>query len=147
MSIKLSWSDIEDYIGATLKELKHDPELILGIAQGGIIPGILMSRRLRCKFDVVSVFDSPNELFSRLIGSNRILFVDDINDSGDTMSTIMDMMKYQSHFNWGVAALIRRRSSIYHYGAYGVQVDHDEWFDFPWEQYDKSIDLDKYVEL
>ncbi len=147
MSIELDWSEIEIFTDQLIDKINIEPDLVLGIAKVGIIPGTLVSRHFGCNFDIISIFDSKQMFFDKMIGHRHVLFVDDINDSGDTMSTIVDALKNLPVLDWGVAALIRRKSSIYHYGTYGVIVDHDEWFNFPWEDYDKPLDMDKYVEL
>ena len=145
MSIKLSWDEILTFVENAGSHVDFAPDVVMGLMKGGVIPGLLMSKFLDCKFDIISIFDSPWLMFTKLIGYKNILFMDDINDSGETMSSIVDMMKNQP-FEFGVGALIRRKSSIYHYGTYGVIVDHDDWFDFPWETFDR-VDPTTYVEL
>ena len=75
------------------------PNMIIGINRGGLIPSVYLSHRLRIPHETISVklrdqtkTSKPDlsALEKAFAFQNKILIVDDINDSGDTLKYIED---------------------------------------------------------
>lgn len=148
---KCSYTDIEgliEEISLSLKGMAID--VIVGIGYGGIIPAGLLARMLDVKdMEIIKIdgYDKNNELLSKpvvyqypvkgIFLNKRILIVDDIIDTGRTMSILIDM--FQEAQEIYVAALYRRLTAevsqnppIYA----GCTLTDSTWIEFPWEKYD-----------
>ncbi len=152
--IELAWNDVENYISILAERMKNQcpfPDLIVGIQYGGVVPALLLAKAIRVPLETMHMSIDDMSLFHKLLGYHNVLFVDDINDSGDTMSEICDRMKdlwTPSNFVFSVASLIKRKSSKYRHGTCAVEVDHQDWFVFPWEHNEPpERDSDMYVKL
>ena len=70
---------------------KYDPNVIVGIARGGLLPGIMMSHWMHKPFKpiIAALRDFPEwEDYLPRKTDKRILIVDDICDSGKTFEKI-----------------------------------------------------------
>lgn len=122
------------------------PDFIVGIGRGGLVPGAYLSHRTGISMLSVDysskVAGFSDDLLVKLAGMSvagqRILFVDDINDSGATLvylrSAIVDHGGVAD--NQRVAVLIdnvRSRATVdYRSRTIDRDVDKD-WYVFPWE--------------
>jgi hypoxanthine phosphoribosyltransferase len=129
-----------------LKDDSWTPDFIVGIGRGGLVPAVYLSHATAVP--LLSVDHSAqvptfgDDLLAKLAGSTaagtRILIVDDINDSGNTLAylrrAIADAGGEAS--NLRVAVLIDNIRSIetVDYRARLLDRDLDKsWFVFPWE--------------
>ena len=109
--ILVSWNDIEAQTQEILRQLHQDqwqPDYVVGLTRGGLVPANLISQYLSCRMHTldVSLRDSDSAPESNLWmaedafgyavhdpmasgdGRKKILIVDDINDSGATLNWI-----------------------------------------------------------
>ena len=109
--ILVSWTDIESQTQEILRQLHQDrwqPDYVVGLTRGGLVPANLISQYLGCRMHTldVSLRDSNSDPESNLWmaadafgyvvhdpmasgdGRKNILIVDDINDSGATLNWI-----------------------------------------------------------
>ena len=109
--ILVSWTDIESQTQEILRQLHQDrwqPDYVVGLTRGGLVPANLISQYLGCRMHTldVSLRDSNSAPESNLWmaedafgyavhdpmasgdGRKNILIVDDINDSGATLNWI-----------------------------------------------------------
>jgi hypoxanthine phosphoribosyltransferase len=122
------------------------PSFIVGIGRGGLVPGAYLSHRTGIPLLSVDyssrVADFAEELLAKLAAMSasgeRILFVDDINDSGATLVALYDAILTHGGVadNQRFAVLIdnsRSRANV-HYRSRTIdrQMDKD-WYVFPWE--------------
>ena len=70
----------------------YDPELVLGIAKAGVLPGAVVASILQCEFAAMSITRRQAARRPSLISepppsvkSRRVLIVDETCDSGDTL--------------------------------------------------------------
>lgn len=125
------------------KELKrYEPDTILAIARGGVTLGHFLSstldnRRLFTinsihyedtkKLDTFDIFNIPD-----LSDAKKVVVVDDIIDSGETMREILNLLKEKYPFcQFKTASIFYKPSAV-------VQADFKvkeakEWIDFFWE--------------
>lgn len=122
------------------------PTLLVGIGRGGLAPGVYLSHRMG--LPLVSVDHSSRiapfgsaliaELARRSVAGERLLFVEDINDSGKTIGEIRAALSASD------ADLERIRFAVLLDNIRSNQrVDHrfrtidravqKDWFVFPWE--------------
>ena len=120
------------------------PEIILSINRGGCIPGIYLSHKIEIPHKVIDIqlrdsSVSPNfyVLNDCLTKYQKLLIVDDINDSGNTLKLIKDhSVKNESEIRF--AALINNIKSKIKIDYQGQLIDKSKnpvWYIFPWEKW------------
>tara|TARA_S200000501_G_C20848808_1_gene754825 strand:+ start:2064 stop:2510 length:447 start_codon:yes stop_codon:yes gene_type:complete len=138
----LSQESVENYIHiiySNIVESKWKPDIILSINRGGCIPGVYLSHYNSVAHKVLDFKDIDNttiDLYKRILGDHKnILVVDDINDTGETLSTIS---KYFNEYFPKIkyAVIIENKKSEFNVDFYGTQIDKSidsSWIVFPWE--------------
>ncbi len=122
------------------------PEFIIGVGRGGLVPAVYISHQL--DVPMLSIDHSAkvpgfaDELLGKVAGMSaegrRLLFVDDINDSGGTIEYIRNLLGDNGcdADNLRFAVLINNTRSKAVAELYVDAIDRDEdkrWFVFPWE--------------
>jgi hypoxanthine phosphoribosyltransferase len=130
------------------------PHFIVGIGRGGLVPGAYLSHRTGISMLSVDyssrVAGFSDDLLVKLaamsVSGERILFVDDINDSGATLVYLRDAILSNGGVaeNQRFAVLIdnsRSRATVdYRSRTIDRNVDKD-WYVFPWESVAPSATL------
>ena len=121
------------------------PDVVMGVNRGGVIPGVYLSHRIKRKHIPVDVrlrdnVDTNNldALYRAMDKGEKILIIDDINDTGATFEYIK--FNCVSNANVRYAAVINNRPSPFTVNYYGYEIDksvEDRWVVFPWEEWDK----------
>ena len=121
------------------------PDIVLGINRGGCIPGVYLSHRLKRPHEVLDVrlrdhTATPNlDVLEKLAQKqNKILIIDDINDTGATFEYILN--KFGKPKNIKFTAVINNKPSPVQMDYRGYEINKDEnpqWIVFPWEEWDK----------
>jgi hypoxanthine phosphoribosyltransferase len=122
------------------------PSLLVGVGRGGLTPAVFLSHRMG--LSMVSIDHSTKiaqfgeelvtHLARRTREGDRLLFVEDINDSGKTIGEIRAALAAENalpeHIRFSVLIdNIRSAQRIdYSYRTIDRSVDKD-WFVFPWE--------------
>jgi len=122
------------------------PDFIVGIGRGGLVPAVYISHRL--DRPMLSIDHSSREagLADELLGKvasksaagTRLLFVDDINDSGGTIAYIRDILGDRGcdDGNLRFAVLLNNLRSKVAVDYWAQMIDRasdKRWFVFPWE--------------
>ena len=130
------------------------PDFVVGIGRGGLVPGAYLSHQTGISMLSVDhsskVYGFADELLVKLAGQTRegtrILFVDDINDSGSTIA----YLKQAITANGGdlaqarVGVLINNVRSAATVDYWSREIDRAEdkrWFVFPWEAMQETESL------
>ena len=116
------------------------PDLILSINRGGCIPGVYLSHKMGVKHEVfsfnINIRNGEVDLYKKLISQySSILIIDDINDTGKTLSKMSDLFK-ENISKLKFAVLINNKSSSFKVDYYSDEIDKnidDSWIVFPWE--------------
>lgn len=122
------------------------PDFVVGIGRGGLAPAVYLSHRLdRPMLSIdhstgIAAFaeDRIADIARMSVEGRRLLLVDDINDSGETIRHIRTL--FENHGGDGgnlrVAVLIDNVRSTAAVDYRGRTIDRDvdkRWFVFPWE--------------
>jgi xanthine phosphoribosyltransferase len=122
------------------------PDFLVGIGRGGLVPAAYLSHRL--DIAMLSVDVSSGEagfadellvkLAGKLRGGQRILIVDDINDSGGTIAMLRAALAGDSGGpeRLRVAVLlsnVRSRAQADYWSRTIDRAEDKRWFVFPWE--------------
>ncbi len=147
------WENFEWAIHEIKLEIEDSafkPQCIIGISRGGSVPAVSLSYKL----DVpVFHYDPKRDLLSNLpvnFAKDKILFVDDINDTGFTIKSIREQViktlhpeinviddKIFSLDNIKFAVVFENKSSCLTTHYYHEVIDKSKenvWVVFPWEQ-------------
>lgn len=122
------------------------PDFLVGIGRGGLVPAAFLSHRLDIAMLSVDISSGEpgfaDELLEKLVaklrGGERLLIVDDINDSGTTIASLRAALEAQGadEAHLRVAVLIDNVSSRAKAEYWSRRIDRradKRWFVFPWE--------------
>ena len=153
MSKKLwyDWKEMRRDVNTLCRDItlaKFDPQVIVGISRGGLLPGVMMSHWLQKPFKPVkaSLRDFPEwEDYLPKKTDERVLIVDDICDSGETFTRMKSYIK-GPRLNQPLELPTEVRfASLWwnnecdfepHYYAQECAKDSEDiWIHFPWEHW------------
>jgi hypoxanthine phosphoribosyltransferase len=118
-------------------------DYVVGVSRGGLIPGVVLSHRLEVPFRPIewSLRDShkkyiPPDIIQDVWGGKKILLVEDIVDSGETIVTIKNRFG-DSSTNVKVACLIYNKGQDLVVPDYWFNAidrnEYKDWVNFWWE--------------
>ena len=123
------------------------PEVIVAVARGGLT----LSHALAEGLNIRAVDSIRTELYDKdqkreniciygecnLLSHKRVLVVDDISDSGDTLDAVMKKLRADNlHVEFKTATLFYKKTSIFKPDFYINEAT--DWIDFFWERDFKS---------
>ena len=147
MSKKLwyEWKEMQRDTNSLCREVvmdKFDPNVIVGISRGGLLPGVMMSHWLSKPFKpiIAALRDFPEwEEYLPRKSDDKVLIVDDVCDSGATFEKLSKILEERGN---GVEV---RFASLWwnnevdfepHYYAQECAKDSENiWIHFPWEHW------------
>ena len=119
-----------------------EPEILLAVARGGLTLSHLMAQALNIrdlytlnsihyegekKLDTFNIFNIPD-----LSWANRVLIIDDIIDSGETMKEILSILKEKfPNIEFKIVSLFYKTTALIR-PDFSVR-EANEWIDFFWE--------------
>ncbi|MDD2292408.1 MAG: phosphoribosyltransferase family protein [Aliarcobacter sp.] len=119
-----------------------EPEILLAVARGGLTLSHLIAQALNIrdlytlnsihydgekKLDTFNIFNIPD-----LSWANRVLIIDDIIDSGETMKEILSILKEKfPNIEFKIASLFYKTTALIK-PDFSVR-EANEWIDFFWE--------------
>ncbi len=154
----VSWKDIERWSKNIVKEVMksgYEPELVIGLARGGLVPARLIADYLNIKdlyavktehWGLTATPDGKAKLAQGLqisIDGKRVLVVDDITDTGQSLKLAVDHIKGHNPSEIRSATLLHITHSKYVPDYYSDEVPEDKWtwFIFPWNVYEDMRNL------
>jgi len=162
--ITLSWEDAYSHIVKLCEKIiesSWNPDMILAIARGGLVPAIVASDILNVK-DVLVIqlehWPSPgstlpevkirHDIPSEDLSGRKILIIDDVADTGDTLKFAKDMICQRFRdVNVKTAAIhVKKGKAKYIPDYWAVEVDPKYWILYPWSCVeDVTALLERYV--
>lgn len=144
MNLRVQWSEIRNGINdinAQLKQLKYHPDIILGVANGGIVPAVMLRNVLtggvRPEIELLRYDKVYKKVTSTcaFIDALKYFVIDDIFDTGETYEAIESYLS-KSKVQRGYAFLYGRRNNLPQDNDFliGNIISHSHWLDFPWEK-------------
>lgn len=122
------------------------PDFVIGVGRGGLVPAVFISHQL--DLPMLSIDHSAkvpgfaDELLGKVAGMSaqgkRLLFVDDINDSGGTIEYIRSLLSDNgcdpANLQFAVLITNTRSKAVAELWVDSIDREHDKrWFVFPWE--------------
>ncbi|TVV72434.1 phosphoribosyltransferase [Sphingomonas solaris] len=133
-------------LATRLEEDGWQPDFIVGIGRGGLVPAAYLSHRTGIAMLSIDysarVPGFADELLTKLAAMSaagrRLLFLDDINDSGATLLDLRETLLAQGGdaANLRVAVLIsndRSRATVDYCARTIDRATDKQWYVFPWE--------------
>jgi hypoxanthine phosphoribosyltransferase len=112
------------------------PDIVIGLSRGGIVPALLVSHYFNCECYIRNKEDT---LFEVEFPQRNILVIDDINDSGNTLTAVNHELYQDLELREiKYATLINNESSSFTVDFSGIdfnRLEQSDWFDFPWEKW------------
>ncbi|MFA5968816.1 MAG: phosphoribosyltransferase domain-containing protein [Sphingomonas sp.] len=144
-------------VRAVAKKVEADewqPDFIIGIGRGGLVPAVYMSHHLDLPMLSIDHSSKVPGFADELLGKvatksangTRLLFVDDINDSGGTIDYIRHLLVDNGCENGNVrfAVVINNTRSKVRVDYWSQMIDRNEdkrWFVFPWEAMGRTTSI------
>lgn len=145
----LSWQDIEDIskdIAAKVINSDFEPDYLIGITTGGLIPLALISKELKNN-NILTVTASSYEKDTQgkltikylpeiNLSNKKILLVDEISETGSTLATISKALREKCNIGEikTCTLAVNSEKSLIKPNYYGIE--DSAWIVFPWEKTD-----------
>jgi len=143
--IYYSYSEFRDDLKTLITKIDKEFNSIITIARGGMCMGLMLGEYYNIrevysintigyndtqKLDRVEVFNIPN-----LKNAKKVLIVDDIVDSGDTLNWIFNDLKEQNPNTHVKTLTIYQKDSANFKSDYFLKIaKHQDWVDFFWSK-------------
>ena len=132
------WEDIDKQVSNLASQINSNTgievDYVVGIPRGGLILAVMLSHKLGIKHMTVDYLEKLEEdimMPNFDINKRKILIVDDISDSGQTLKTY----KQQGHTT---ATLDVRNTTITKPDFYCNWLENTDWIVYPWERKDSK---------
>jgi hypoxanthine phosphoribosyltransferase len=151
----VSWDDaysLAKLLARNIKRSGYKPDLVIGIARGGLVPASIVCDFLHQKYlasikvehwGIASMsgkakinYTLPCEIE---ISGKRILVVDDVADTGETYSVILNYLKENGACEIRTATLHYKTSSKFIPDYWGEKHEDWKWIIYPWAVYEDMI--------
>jgi len=116
------------------------PELIIGVARGGLVPAVMLSHQLEIPMQSLHWSTRHDHgmkngvIVAEDIVYRRVLIIDDIVDSGKTFIEIKEHLPVDSEWsNVKFAALQKRHDCKFEPDYYADIIEDETWQVYPWE--------------
>jgi len=144
--VYLTWWQVDRAIFSLADKLReYKPDVIVGIARGGLIPAVRLSHILgdiELKVIDVKFYTDINEhtempkitipIYGDLKGE-RVVIVDDVSDTGKTLEVVINEVKRLGAKEIKVACLAMKPWTSVVPDFYVFRTD--KWIVFPWEEF------------
>tara|TARA_R110000796_G_scaffold3035_16_gene11673 strand:- start:17007 stop:17468 length:462 start_codon:yes stop_codon:yes gene_type:complete len=144
----LPWAEHDELVTHISAQLctMDPPDVIVGIARGGLIPAVRLSNILGIPMETINLslrdskISGSVELFEAQVKNldkySSIAIVDDICDSGKTMHVLDIHLQDRGHKNIKWCTLLHKTSAMFTPAIIGEtikEINHNDWIVFPWE--------------
>ncbi len=148
---RLSWDDIQSQcrtLASKILDQNVPFDLIIGVARGGWVPARILSdildndelHTVRAKFynEVGETKEKPIITHPTQVDvtGKRILLVDDIADTGESLIAVMNHLNEKNVDSIYVATLVKKPSSKFTPDIFALETP--DWVIFPWEVYETA---------
>ena len=146
--LKLSWEDIEnttDKLADKIKAANFKPDYIIGITTGGLIPLYFMAKKLDDIDNILTVsatsYDKDKKEDLKVLylpeinlEGKKILLVDEIAETGDTLRKISELIKDRYRVSELKTATLGVNTDKCNFYPDFYIIEEKGWVVFPWEK-------------
>jgi hypoxanthine phosphoribosyltransferase len=122
---KITWNHIDGAIKSIIEQMdimSYKPSKVCGVSRGGLVAGVMLSHYFGASFEAIS----PDTV---VFGDQNTLIVDDIYDTGKTM-TQLRRLNPRAQFATLYFSDLHSEDEI---EFFGFSYNGNEWLVFPWE--------------
>ena len=138
--IYLDYDDVESMNMNLVHDVsKFKPDVIVGITRGGLLPALHLSHHLDRPLQTITwqtrdinKCEHDKKLQNLIDTGSRVVFVDDINDTGRTFSEISKAY-HGARSNVMFISLVQKLETT-HPATAALTLSDDRWIVFPWEK-------------
>ena len=138
--IYLDYDDIESMNQNLVHEVsRFKPDLIVGITRGGLLPALHLSHHLDRPLQTIvwqtrdtNKCEHDKQLQEKIDTGSRVVFVDDINDTGRTFSEISKAY-HGDRDNVMFISLVKKYWETSYPATASLILSDNRWIVFPWE--------------
>ena len=138
--IYLDYEDVESMNMNLVHDVsKFKPDVIVGITRGGLLPALHLSHHLDRPLQTIiwqtrdiNKCEHDKKLQNLIDTGSRVVFVDDINDTGRTFSEISKAY-HGARSNVMFISLVQKLETT-HPATAALTLSDDRWIVFPWEK-------------
>lgn len=138
--IYLDYDDVESMNMNLVHDVsKFKPDVIVGITRGGLLPALHLSHHLDRPLQTIiwqtrdiNKCEHDKKLQNLIDTGSRVVFVDDINDTGRTFSEISKAY-HGARSNVMFVSLVQKLETT-HPATAALTLSDDRWIVFPWEK-------------
>jgi len=132
----ISWKGYDLMIHRLVEQIEqssHNVGCILALGRGGFVPGAQLSHELGIPLEPLMWQTRDGSVQQPYTATARTLIIDDINDSGQTLTDVTSNCLFP--YGHLTAVLINKTSSSYKDVDFYAEVGDDNvWYAFPWEK-------------
>ena len=145
-AVDLSWNQVLEQIkelGLKIKKDNFKPDILIGMIRGGLVPTRMLSKELGCN-DIyclrVRYVKKGKERTRNVriihglnvdLTNNKVLIVDEIADSGETLRLVTDYIKFFNPSEIKTAVIHLKETSKFNPDYFLVKVN--KWVNYPWD--------------
>ncbi|BFI75128.1 phosphoribosyltransferase [Sulfurisphaera ohwakuensis] len=154
----VKWEEVVDWstqLAEKIKESKYDPDIIIAIARGGLVParivadvlGVIDILSIKIEHWVETASHTPEAKvkypFKVDLQGKKVLIIDDITDTGDSVELAKKYVKE----NFGPIEIRTATMQIIEASAkikpdyYAMVIKDWYWFMYPWNYWEDEINL------
>jgi len=141
----VTWEEVDEqvaYIAAKLT--KRPPDVIVGIARGGLIPSVMLSHIFNVPLVIINLsyrdkMAGSSDITDQLLELNKYnnaVVVDDICDSGKTFEELKKYFNVMLNHSVRFATLFAKKTADFKPDVVAdviTKKDDHKWIVFPWE--------------
>jgi len=139
MGAKMNWDELQDYTAKLCSRIDFKPEIIVAVARGGVIPGVMIAKKLGIK-DMYSIsvkkMGGKRRIMTKLtedLQGKKILLVEDAIDTGKSMLAVKKYLESAGASVRTAALFVKGNADIM--PDYVLETSPD--IIFPWEEVQK----------
>ena len=142
-------SDAVDVLGTMIQESQLiGPTVLVGLTRGGLVPTVMLSNIMDIPMLTLDYSSNvgngekagthkndPSEILDQLRQYDNVVIVDDLTDTGFTLSELVDYFSGTlENINIVTAVVVHKSSSMFVPNMQAIYVDDNSWIVFPWEK-------------
>lgn len=153
-AISLSWNDVEELlwtIHTSLRQSEYDPDVVIAVARGGLIPARLLvdylQKKYICTFQMGHFTGDSNLTENPVLiyplpevdlTHKKVLVVDDISDEGGTMKAVVHYLRDKVS-SIKTAVLVSKADTNFQADYCPKVMTEWRWVLFPWSMHEDLL--------
>jgi uncharacterized protein len=153
-AINITWDDLENLVWEVylnLNETGYDPDVIIAVARGGLVPARILLDYLQkkhiCTFQMghltgdMTITEMPMLIYPLPevnLTDKKVLVVDDVSDEGMTMKAVVDYLSSKVG-DIKTAVLVSKKDSRFKADFCPKVMDDWRWVLFPWSKHEDLV--------